>query len=361
MPHISRHRIVLYEYTCSGGLRGTSTGADAASLLREGWAMLRALAGDFAALPNTHVQVLADHRGLPGPLPNCELIAVDEPAKELEQLSRLAKHADWTIVIAPEFDRLLFDRASAVESHGARLLGPNTVLVELLSDKQATIEHLQRRGVPVPRGWLWRPGEALPDALPFPAVIKPNDGAGSQDTYLCSERSQLEDVLRSYRRVARIEQYIVGTPASVSFLCGPAGCFPLVPCLQRLQLDHQIRYFGGAMPLGGSENRRAIALATRAVQTLPQALGYIGVDLILGNDGATDCVIEINPRLTTSYVGLRAAARTNLAKAMLDIAEGLPPHLSFDARSVEFGADVTVRTDQLPPAEPRTPNPEPCA
>jgi predicted ATP-grasp superfamily ATP-dependent carboligase len=44
---------------------------------------------------------------------------------------------------------------------------------------------------------------------------------------------------------------------------------------------------------------------------LPQPLGYLGVDLILGEDGngAVDCVVEINPRLTTSYVGLQAAAR----------------------------------------------------
>jgi predicted ATP-grasp superfamily ATP-dependent carboligase len=55
------------------------------------------------------------------------------------------------------------------------------------------------------------------------------------------------------------------------------------------------------------------------VATLPTPLGYLGVDLVLGDDpsGADDRVIEINPRLTTSYVGLRAAALCNLAEAML--------------------------------------------
>ena len=32
-----------------------------------------------------------------------------------------------------------------------------------------------------------------------------------------------------------------------------------------------------------------------------------------------DRVIEINPRLTTSYVGLRALARFNLAEALLAV------------------------------------------
>ena len=31
--------------------------------------------------------------------------------------------------------------------------------------------------------------------------------------------------------------------------------------------------------------------------------------------------IEINPRLTTSYVGLRSLAKSNLAKAMIEIIE----------------------------------------
>ncbi len=76
-------------------------------------------------------------------------------------------------------------------------------------------------------------------------------------------------------------------------------------------------------------------------------MGYLGVDLILGDhdDGSRDFVIEINPRLTTSYVGLRAASRSNLAQAMLDVAGGRLPTLSFHNEPIEFDADGTVRRD----------------
>jgi predicted ATP-grasp superfamily ATP-dependent carboligase len=56
--------------------------------------------------------------------------------------------------------------------------------------------------------------------------------------------------------------------------------------------------------------------------------------------------VEINPRLTTSYLGLRAASRASLAKAMLDVAEGRCPTLSFDPQPLEFDADGTVRRCQ---------------
>ena len=74
---------------------------------------------------------------------------------------------------------------------------------------------------------------------------------------------------------------------------------------------------------------------------MPGLLGYVGVDLVLGDaaDGSRDYAIEINPRLTTSYVGLRALADFNIAEAMLRAANG--PRL--EPPEVEAGPD-TVRT-----------------
>ena len=338
-------RILVYEFTCSGGLLAADHRHDAASLMREGWAMLCALATDLAAIPDVQVHVLVDHRGLPGPLPGCELVPVHTADEERSTLCRVAAQADWTIVIAPEFDRILHDRCAAVEASRGRLLGPSSRLVELLSDKQKSVEYLERHGVPTPRGLLWRPGDPPPPPLPCPAIIKPNDGAGSQETYVCRDSRQLDEVLAGYRRPARIEPLVEGLPASVAFLCGPAGCLPLPACFQRLQIDDRISYLGGALPLPVPLNERATSIARRAIGSLCQPLGYIGVDVVLGDkaDGSLDYIIEINPRLTTSYVGLRIASRSNLAAAMLDVAEGRRSDLSFAPDVIEFDADGDLR------------------
>ena len=86
---------------------------------------------------------------------------------------------------------------------------------------------------------------------------------------------------------------------------------------------------------------RAKALALAAVAAMPGTTGYVGVDLILGEnpDGSQDVVVEINPRLTTSYVGLRQVCRQNLAQAMLDVAQERPVELSFREERVEFRPD----------------------
>ena len=88
-----------------------------------------------------------------------------------------------------------------------------------------------------------------------------------------------------------------------------------------------------------------MALADRALAAMPPALGYVGVDLVLGKagDGLEDYCIEINPRLTTSYVGLRAATDDNLAFAMLENAAGREVVPEFHTTELEFTADGTIQ------------------
>lgn len=81
--------------------------------------------------------------------------------------------------------------------------------------------------------------------------------------------------------------------------------------------------WGGELPPSPALKARATNLARRG-WSLPCLLarGFFGLDLILGDDpaGSGDVVIEVNPRLTTSYVGL--LAQGNLAAALLAVVAG---------------------------------------
>ena len=58
-------------------------------------------------------------------------------------------------------------------------------------------------------------------------------------------------------------------------------------------------------------------MAVRALRLVPGLRGFVGVDLILDEQAPGVSVVEINPRLTTSYVGLRAALGQNVMAALL--------------------------------------------
>lgn len=340
-------RIFVYEFVTGGGLPAEASPPP--SLLREGAAMATALAADFAALPDTAVVVLGASRwkewnGLS--FPGCDVVDVVDVDAEWLAFRRLAAEADQTVVIAPEFDGILLERCRQVVSAGGRLLGPDAALIELASDKHNTAEHLRVHGVAAPQGIALAAGER-PHSVGvsrYPAVWKRRDGAGSQDVRLL--RDEIEAAQAAPLSVpSHLERYCPGLPASVAWLCGPAGCHPLPPCRQWLSDDGRFAYLGGATPLPPPLAARAVELSRRAVGCLPQPRGYLGIDLVLGDDvdGSGDAVIEINPRPTTSYVGLRAASRANLAQALIDAANGQPPKLDFAPGVVEFTADGTVR------------------
>jgi predicted ATP-grasp superfamily ATP-dependent carboligase len=327
-------RIFLYEWATGGGLVEES-GALPPSLLREGAAMIGALAGDFARIPGCRVTALRDPRVLHLAMPGCELVDVLDKWSHGAEVERLSAAADATILIAPEFDSILLKAARSVEASGGRLASPSPTFIKIAADKQRTSELLAKAGVPVPPGMVLEPEDALPGDFQYPAVVKPIDGAGSQDTYLVTGP---RDAPPAYAWPRRLERYMPGLPASVSALCGSNGRFFLPPCKQRISEDGRFQYLGGELPLAAGLAQRATALADRALAALPAATGYVGIDMVLGHDphGTEDAVIEVNPRLTTSYVGLRAAAKSNLANAMWRVANGETVNVDFSPQRMEF-------------------------
>jgi predicted ATP-grasp superfamily ATP-dependent carboligase len=281
--------------------------------------MLSAVLDDFGHVPGVEGVTLAAGAG-------CEAFC------------ELARSADWTLVIAPEFDGILAERCRQVEESGGRLLGPSSAAVRLTADKLALSHHLRAAGVPTPE-CTQVGGTAV-----FPAVLKPRDGAGSQATFLIDNEGETAGRLRQaaaegWGGELILQAFAPGTAASVAFLVGTGRCVALAPAAQHLSDDGRFRYLGGSVPLPDGLRERAVTLARRAVEAVPGLRGYVGVDVVLGE---VDAVIEINPRLTTSYVGLRALAETNLAAAMLRVAAGEEAALRWRPGVVRFGADGTL-------------------
>jgi predicted ATP-grasp superfamily ATP-dependent carboligase len=172
-------------------------------------------------------------------------------------------------------------------------------------------------------------------------MIKPVSGAGSQDVRRAEEHEAA--ALLDGSQESCVQQFCPGRPASVAAICGARQQLLLPPCWQHLD-DHSFAYRGGSRILAAHLVQRAQLLAGQAVRSLPRTVGYLGFDIVLGpaEDGSTDYVIEINPRLTSSYLGLRLMTKQNLAAAFLDVVAGTEIALLFGEGPLEFQADGRV-------------------
>lgn len=265
-----------------------------ASLLAEGRAMLNAAVKDCAAIPGAEVRTATTD---------------DETEFRI-----LAQWCDYALIIAPEFDQVLESRARWAVDCGAKLLGPPPDAIALCADKLELGRQWERAGVLTPPTHDFDPGSLTP-----PVVVKPRDGAGSIETFVIEDQEKL----RQFRpaRPSVIQPFVGSDNAySVSFLIGPRQRVALAPCRQDIRLvDGALQYLGGRVLSPNDPVCASIQLlGTMAISAVPNLSGYVGVDVHL--DPA--CVFEINPRLTTSYVGLRRQSRTNLMEMLINVVSG---------------------------------------
>ena len=291
--------------------------------------MLEALAADASRDEAVDVTVLvAAAQALT--LPGETRVHVVPPGGEIDALVAAARDADWMLIVAPETDDILRSRVAAVRSAGGRVLNASDAFIAIAADKQATANALAAAGVPVPAGRALAAGEAMPDGFHLPAVRKLRDGVGGEGFALIAAPCDAGPVPMP----TRLEAFATGTPVGVSCICGPDGIEILPPMRQRFTAAGPLRYLGSEPLASGRAADRARALARRAVAAVAHAAGgdapagWVGVDMILGarDDGRADRVLEVNPRLTTSFVRLASASPRSLVRAMLDAAAGSQVH-----------------------------------
>jgi hypothetical protein len=339
-------QVFVSEYVCGGGWPEAEISG---SLAVEGRAMLTAIVDDLSRIPSVEVVTTWDARLGAPPFRGARTHRVKSPAEENALFERLAAESNATLVIAPETDGVLFARCQAVEAAGGRLLGPRSRAVALCADKLRLAEHLRTAGVNTIATEVWdfsnqTAGQGGAPPLPFPIVVKPRDGAGSQLTRLIAGSAELEQFRGDHDAPTHakliIQPYVPGKPCSVALLISPSGreIEVLPPAEQLLSADGRFTYRGGRVPSRTSDWSALQTAAWGACQIVPGLRGYVGVDLIVPEQGPSNpIVVEINPRLTTSYLGYRAIASENIAEWLLLPTRFRRP-IQWRQGSVEFDA-----------------------
>lgn len=306
--------ILVYEYFSSGG---PELAPEAEALHSMGWAMLRACIEDCLGAGH-QVCTLLDRR-LSGKLPpacTAELVA---PGLSLSAFKEMLNEVDAVLLIAPETDGILTTLTSLVEESGKLLLGSTGQATRIATDKLASSRALANHGCRVPATARWPTSvEELP--TPGPWVLKPRSGAGCKGIYLTAS----PDTTKLPHEEYLIQEYVPGIAASVAMIAGKSNTIILSLNLQRMVFDPAPHYKGGFIPLVHPLSKAALASASIVPQAIPGLRGYVGVDMVLTRDNVY--IIEVNPRVTCAYCGLRRVVSTNLMEVVIQAALGFDLH-----------------------------------
>ncbi len=329
-------RIFVGEYVSGGGLASQSLDQIPKSLRQEGAAMLRAIVSDLSEVAETVVPI---DRRFDLDIDANQTVQM-EPAHAIwGQWVSAARGCDAALIVAPESNGILAQSVAMLRASGIDVIAGSGDFLRVASDKLLTAKTLLTAGVSHPPYMALSDRRLLEDLRQFDQfVVKPRDGCGTQEIKrfdsLDDARAALEDnqILQAWMPGRAISIAAVASTTQQVFL----------PAVSQNLCDVSCEYAGGQGPLNDEDQRRATALASRALAAMPPTLrGFVGLDLLLGDRPSEDFVIEINPRLTTSYVGLRRMINGNLAARLFDLESG-PVSCHTSVNSVRWTPDGQV-------------------
>ena len=335
-------RIFVGEYVCGGGLANLPMEQIPQSLRREGSAMLHAVAADLAEF--SEIVVAVDSRFDASRLQESigsgiELKQMDSDTALWSQWVAAADQCDAALIVAPESNGVLAQAVAMLRAGGVDVIAGSGDFLRTASDKLLTAKALTLAGVAHPMHMALSDRKNAKKLAKFERfVVKPRDGCGTNEIQTFDT---LEDAKAELEENQLLQAWMPGKPVSIAMVASATQQVFLPAVGQEIE-DRTCEYAGGQGPLGDDAQRRLTNLAVRAIEAMPPTVrGFVGFDMLLGSRPSEDYVIEINPRLTTSYVGLRRMIHGNLAARLFDIETG-PVACCTSVDSVRWTPDGQV-------------------
>jgi predicted ATP-grasp superfamily ATP-dependent carboligase len=328
--------------------------------------MRTALVADLAAIDGLEIATTTDPRFLRPAPAGVTVVSVGPGSARVP--AELMRWADAVWAIAPESDGCLARLVRLVERRGKTLLGASARAVRGASDKAALARRLSRVGIAHPATIVLSDRTDLREAarrLGFPLVVKPRYGAGARGVSLVRSTRELCSAVSAARRVnasltsrrtVLLQSFVPGVAASVCLVANGRHAVALAVNSQRVRLGSGAGYQGGRTPLDHPLASAAAQMAEHACAAFQDLRGYagrglhgsaggglrgyVGVDLMLTDEGPV--VVEVNPRLTTAYLGVRASVDENVAALVLEACAGRLPAAPAARRCVRFTATGRV-------------------
>jgi predicted ATP-grasp superfamily ATP-dependent carboligase len=322
-------KLLVYEHVSGGGFADREI---APSVLCEGFGMLKTLIADFKAAGHSVSSTLDSRIARLNPPIDADCVVPVASSKDTQaNFKKIAEQVDTVYVIAPETENILRSLVEFAEQIGAESLNCSAGAIEKVSDKAFFYESLRKLGLPRPETMTFNVADDLKEirrtirgGLRLPLIFKPLNGVSCCGLSIVRNEDQIVGAIEKIKQESISEQFlvqelIVGDSASVSLLSTGTRAVPVSLNRQDVKIETPeacSEYSGGLIPFDHALQAEAFEVAEKLVESFKGLRGYVGVDFVLTEDEAV--AVEVNPRLTTSYIGLRRVVNFNPAQAIIN-------------------------------------------
>ena len=331
-------KLLIYEHVSGGGCADE---AIPSSVLSEGFGMLKTLISDFKAAGHSVTTTLDARIAKLNPPINADCAVPVFSSREAQaNIQKISEKADAAYIISPETDGLLQSLVEIVDQTGVASLNCSAGAIEKVSNKAVFYDFVKKMGLRVPETMTFSVADDLEEIKravrgSFPLIFKPANGVSCCGLSLVRNEDHVAGAVCKIKKDTSSNQFVVqeliaGAAASVSLVSTGGEALAISLNQQDVTIgtpESFSGYSGGVVPFDHPLRAEAFEAAEKIVKSFRDLRGYVGVDFVLTEDEAV--AIEVNPRLTTSYVGLRSVASFNLAQAIVNavLKHKLPTHI----------------------------------
>jgi len=299
-------KVLIYEYITGGGLINEAL---TSHLLTEANLMMKSLNNNFKLSGKISHSYLEDYRVNPLQLKNQIKI---KNSKKIYDTSFL-RQFDEVLPIIPENNLELYKYIKFLEDNNINMIASDSKTVLILSDKLKFYNFCKKHSINTIETYKINDYKRITSKRSY--IIKDRYGAGCSYVRLQKKLSQQDFFTHSERIV---QPYIKGTSYSLClYFTNDSYIF--------LSLNKQIL----TQDENGFINLKTIIINSNDVHQLeivrflsklkillPGLKGYVGIDFIYDKSNIT--IVEVNPRLTTSFIGLYETIGINYADLLIN-------------------------------------------
>tara|TARA_B100001287_G_scaffold69482_1_gene57212 strand:- start:215 stop:1156 length:942 start_codon:yes stop_codon:yes gene_type:complete len=291
-------KVLIYEYFTGGGIINEELCSS--SLLSEAKIIVNSVVNEYCKSQEYQVYYFLDSR-----------LKLDNLGKSIEVKSseqlydiKLLRTFDLILPILPEQNMELYSYCEFLAEQNIETLISSPETIKVLSDKYVFSSFCLKHNIPCIPSYL----SSQINAIPHDTIIeKDRYGVGCSHVKKISKKDSIK------RKKMIYQPYIKGNHFSLCVYYEKKSFKILTLNEQDIVLDNnKIKLRSLKVNVKNSHYLELYSILRNIYKSLPGLYAYVGVDLIMTRDKIL--VVEVNPRLTTSFTGISSTLGINMSQ-----------------------------------------------
>ena len=291
-------KVLIYEYFTGGGIINEELCSS--SLLSEAKIIVNSVVNEYCKSQEYQVYYFLDSR-----------LKLDNLGKSIEIKSseqlydiKLLRTFDLILPILPEQNMELYSYCEFLAEQNIETLISSPETIKVLSDKYVFSSFCLKHNIPCIPSYL----SSQINAIPHDTIIeKDRYGVGCSHVKKISKKDSIK------RKKMIYQPYIKGNHFSLCVYYEKKSFKILTLNEQDIVLDNnKIKLRSLKVNVKNSHYLELYSILRNIYKSLPGLYAYVGVDLIMTRDKIL--VVEVNPRLTTSFTGISSTLGINMSQ-----------------------------------------------